>query len=66
MEDDEGSSFKALVVGTGFGCRIQVPALRASGFEVVGLVGTDRERTAERAAANAVSPRANRRGRAAS
>jgi predicted dehydrogenase len=55
MEDDAGSPLKVLVVGTGFGCRIQVPALRAAGFEVVGLVGTDRERTAERAAANAVS-----------
>lgn len=44
----------ALVVGTGFGCRIQVPALRAAGFDVVGLVGADRERTRERAAANGV------------
>jgi predicted dehydrogenase len=44
----------ALVVGTGFGCRIQVPALRAAGFEVMGLVGTDIQRTSERAAANDV------------
>ena len=44
-----------LVVGTGFGCRIQVPALRAAGFEVVGLVGADPGRTAERAAANGVA-----------
>ncbi|CAN7605853.1 Gfo/Idh/MocA family oxidoreductase [Phenylobacterium sp. LjRoot219] len=44
-----------LVVGTGFGCRIQVPALRAAGFEVVGLVGADPARTAERAAANGVA-----------
>jgi hypothetical protein len=35
------SFLRALVVGTGFGCRIQVPALRAAGFDVVGLVGTD-------------------------
>ena len=28
MEDDEGSSFKALVVGTGFGCRIQVRSMQ--------------------------------------
>lgn len=40
---------KALVVGTGFGCRIQVPALRGAGFEVVGLVGANADRTAERA-----------------
>jgi hypothetical protein len=36
----------ALVVGTAFGCRTQVPALRAAGFDVVGLVGTDVDRTA--------------------
>jgi predicted dehydrogenase len=45
---------RALVVGTGFGCRIQVPALGGAGFDVVGLVGTDPQRTAERAAANGV------------
>ncbi len=45
---------RALVVGTGFGCRIQVPALRGAGFEVVGLVGNDAARTAERATANGV------------
>jgi len=44
----------ALVVGTGFGARIHVPALRAAGFDVVGLVGTDAERTAQRAQANGV------------
>ena len=43
-----------LVAGTGFGCRIQVPALRAAGFNPVGLVGTDAERTARRAADNDV------------
>src|SRR5579862_5813726 len=45
---------RVLVVGTGFGCRIQVPALRGAGYQVVGLVGTDAARTAERAAANEV------------
>src|SRR6266481_2485426 len=39
----------ALVVGTGFGCRTHVPALRAAGFEVAGLVGADAERTRRRA-----------------
>ena len=39
----------AVVVGTGFGCRIHVPALRAAGFEVKALVGVDPERTARRA-----------------
>ena len=45
---------RALVVGTGFGCRIQVPALQGAGFDVVGLVGTDAARTAQRAASNGV------------
>lgn len=44
-------TLKALVVGTGFGCRIHVPALRAAGFDVVGVVGTDPQRTAARAEA---------------
>jgi predicted dehydrogenase len=41
---------RGVVVGTGFGARVHVPALRAAGFDVVGLVGTDPERTARRAA----------------
>ena len=45
----------ALVVGTGFGCRIHVPALRAAGFEVVGLVGATPERLAKRAEQNGIS-----------
>lgn len=51
---DASQSLRALVVGTGFGCRIQIPALRGAGFDVVGLVGTDAVRTGERAAANGV------------
>ncbi len=39
-----------MVVGTGFGTRVHVPALRAAGFDVVALVGRDPERTARRAA----------------
>src|SRR5438046_8925160 len=39
----------AAVVGTGFGARVHVPALRAAGFDVVALVGRDAERTARRA-----------------
>jgi len=50
-----GDRLKALVVGTGFGCRIQVPALRGAGFDVVGLVGANAERTAQRAAASGVA-----------
>ena len=40
---------RVAVVGTGFGTRIHVPALRAAGFDVVALVGTDIEKTARRA-----------------
>jgi predicted dehydrogenase len=46
---------KAIVLGTGFGCRIQVPALRGAGFDVAALVGNDPARTAERAQANGVA-----------
>ncbi len=45
----------ALVVGTGFGCRVHVPALRAAGFEVAGLVGTRPDKL-ERKAADAGIP----------
>ena len=45
---------KAIIVGTGFGCRIQLPALRGVGFDVVAMVGNDAARTAERAKVNAV------------
>ena len=45
----------AIVVGTGFGCRIHVPALRAAGFEVVGLVGATPERLARRAEQNGIA-----------
>jgi predicted dehydrogenase len=40
---------RAVVVGTGFGCRVHVPALRAAGFDVVALVGRDPQKTARRA-----------------
>ena len=40
----------AVVVGTGFGARVHVPALRRAGFEVAALVGRDPDRTARRAA----------------
>jgi predicted dehydrogenase len=49
------TALPALVVGTGFGCRIQLPALRGSGFDVVGLVGADPARTAQRAKDNKVA-----------
>jgi predicted dehydrogenase len=39
----------AVVVGTRFGCLTHVRALRAAGFDVIGLVGRDPERTVERA-----------------
>ena len=39
-----------VVIGTGFGCVTHVRALRAAGFDVVGLVGRDPDKTAARAA----------------
>lgn len=48
------SGLPALVVGTGFGCRVHVPALRAAGFTVVGLVGNTVERTSRRAEASGI------------
>jgi len=39
----------SVVVGTGFGCLTHVRAMRAAGFDVVGLVGRDPEKTAARA-----------------
>jgi predicted dehydrogenase len=48
-------TISALVVGTGFGCRIHVPALRASGFEVVGLVGNTPEKLTRRAEQNGIA-----------
>lgn len=44
----------ALVVGTGFGCRVHAPALRAAGFDVAGLVGADPDRTRQRAETSGV------------
>ncbi len=40
---------RAAVVGSGFGCRVHVPALRAAGFDVVALVGRDAAKTQRRA-----------------
>lgn len=43
------AELRAVVVGTGFGCRIHAPALRAAGIEVVGLVATRVDRLARKA-----------------
>jgi len=45
-----GNEPGVVVVGTGFGTRVHVPAARNAGLDVVALVGRDRERTARRAA----------------
>lgn len=46
-----------LVIGTGHGCRVHLPALRAAGFDVVALVGRDVAKVSEIAAQHGV-PRA--------
>lgn len=43
-----------VVVGTGFGCRVHVPAAQAAGLDVVALVGRDAEKTARRAARSGI------------
>jgi predicted dehydrogenase len=45
---------RAVVVGTGFGARVHVPALQQAGFDVVALVGRDLQKTARRAARGGV------------
>lgn len=45
------------IIGTGWGARVQVPAFRAAGVEVVALAGSNREKT-ERIAAELGVPRA--------
>jgi len=40
---------RAIVVGTGFGCRVHVPALRAVGIEIAALVGRNVERLQRKA-----------------
>lgn len=42
-------TFGVVVIGTGFGRRIHVPALRSAGVEIVALVGRDPDATARRA-----------------
>jgi predicted dehydrogenase len=46
---------RAVVVGTGFGSRVHVPALQHAGFEVIALVGRDQAKTARRAARGGVA-----------
>jgi predicted dehydrogenase len=50
----EATQIPVLVAGTGHGLRVLVPALRANGFVVVGLVGVNPDRTRRRADSNAV------------
>jgi predicted dehydrogenase len=45
-----GRPVGVVVVGSGHGCRVHVPAARNAGLEVLGVVGRDREKTAKRAA----------------
>jgi predicted dehydrogenase len=52
--DTASTDIPVLVAGTGHGLRVLVPALRAAGFDVVGLVGADPVRTRNRAARSSV------------
>ena len=33
----DDNALRVLVAGSGFGCRIQIPAFRTAGFEIIGL-----------------------------
>ena len=48
-------SIRAIVAGTGFGCRVHIPALRAAGIEVAALVGQNPERLQHKAEKAGVS-----------
>jgi predicted dehydrogenase len=37
------------IIGTGWGTRVQVPAFRAAGLQIVGLAARDEEKTARQA-----------------
>jgi predicted dehydrogenase len=50
----DAAAVRAVVVGTGFGARVHIPALQHAGFDVVALVGRDLEKTARRAARGGV------------
>ncbi len=50
----EQSGPRVIIVGSGHGLRVHLPALREAGFEVVGLVANDPERTQRRAERNAI------------
>ena len=47
-----------VIAGTGHGCRIHAPALRAAGFHVAAVVGSDPDRTRRRAERHGI-PRAD-------
>lgn len=55
MSKSTSTAPPALVAGTGFGCRVHVPALRAAGFHVAGLVGSNAGRTAQQAEAHGIA-----------
>lgn len=54
MTETNKSGPPVVIAGTGHGCRVHLPALRASGFNVVGLVGGNYQRTRRRAERNGV------------
>lgn len=54
-DKDQQTQVRALVAGTGHGLRVWVPAIKASGFDVVALVGTNAQRTRERASASGIA-----------
>ena len=50
------SAHPAVVVGTGFGCRVHVPALRAAGFDVLIILVIDKGGVPDRLGRAAETP----------
>ncbi len=50
MSSGDSGGPSVVIVGSGHGIRVHLPALRENGFQVVALVGNDPERTRRRAA----------------
>ena len=55
MTDSNATAPRVLIVGSGHGLRVHLPALRAAGFEVVGLVGRDIDRARQLAGSHGIA-----------
>ena len=54
MKTENAAGPPVIIVGTGHGCRVHLPALRAAGFDVVALVSRDLAKVRDQAARHGV------------